>query len=423
MPPFERGSGSNAPFDLVYLFPGAAPPVAESLIRDSFSSTGLSRFFNSIRFIYAELDREMDHYVRENYLRPPSQFGLRSGPNSLFFHMMREAGPDYACLIQMETDCFPIRPGWLAGFARVEKSAPESWVIGSRYHGPKLPSQYRNHLNGNAIYRSGRADFQEFVSGFWEKRVEGVVKFQRPELAFDCAWEEYRNSWNGHPCRREIEEAIERYGDRFLNSPYIANMVGTLNYPATIPTIDQLTSDLPDTFIVHGSWLEPEIRQRTAYQPDESTFQGVEKSPAGQDNPAKNWIWIKGLDLSENAWFDGGHFVLSEFGSKISWRFGEKPVPLVQFDIGEGEALIIETYVVRPSTRILIRKLVQSIQDRQVPGTLWVLGLSAKLRGVDWDQFIGKALAGVRRCFPIRRFPVGDLFIGLIGGKVFAILR
>lgn len=229
--------------------------------------------------------------------------------------------------MQMETDCFPIKPGWLARLSEVEKSAPGSWVMGSHYHGPRLPSPYRHHLNGNAIYRSGSAGFRDFVFGFWEKRVEGVVKFQLPELAFDCAWEEYRRNWNGHPCRREVEVAIGRYGDRFLNVPFIANMIASLNYPGTTPTIEQLNRKLPDTFIVHGSWLEPEVRERTAFWPGDSMLPSSEKVTIGETDPGNQWIWIKGFSMSENAWFDGGDFILAEFDARISWRLGEEPFP------------------------------------------------------------------------------------------------
>lgn len=92
MPPVVDEARLETGVDLVYLFPGVEDAVTEALIRESFSDAGLSRFFASIRFVYAALDSERDHYVRENFLRPPNRFGLRSGPNTLFFHMMRELG-------------------------------------------------------------------------------------------------------------------------------------------------------------------------------------------------------------------------------------------------------------------------------------------------------------------------------------------
>ena len=161
--------------------------------------------------------------------------------------MIDHLAPSYDCILQMETDCVAIRSGWLNRFSEVEQANPESWVIGSHYHGPKLPEPWTNHLNGNSIIRSGSLEFQKFFASVWKRRVESVVKYQRPELAFDCAWVEYLNA---------VEESgkglgkTDPYEGRLQSHDLIANMTPGIAYPLNIPSVE-----VSDAKHIHHPWF------------------------------------------------------------------------------------------------------------------------------------------------------------------------
>lgn len=89
----------------------------------------------------------------------------------------------------------------------------------------------------------------------------------------------------------------------------------------------------------------------------------------------------------------------------------------------EGETLVVETFLQRPFPRILIRKWVRSIEERDLPGTVVVLALCGRLRGIDWEVPLRKALVKIRSLLPSGRFPGSDLIIALAGGKILTILR
>tara|TARA_R110000850_G_scaffold145753_9_gene267977 strand:+ start:252 stop:1691 length:1440 start_codon:yes stop_codon:yes gene_type:complete len=380
--PVSSGAGLESPVDLIYLFPGEFDGSVEERITDSFSRNHLEDYFSTLRLIFADLPPERNHYIRNPEARPPNAFGLKSGPNYLFFHLIQETASGYECVMQMETDCIPIRKGWLNEYLRVQRANSESWVIGSGYHGPKLPKPWTDHLNGNAIYRVSR-EFQDFFRDAWIIRTEGVVKFLRPEMAYDCAWEEYRNYDNGHSIRRQVHEDMAEFDRRFQVDPYIANMAPGLLYPKTIPTLEELKEELPNTYLVHGSWLLPIVRETLNVEPPAkiSSNSRVEESEV-----QPTWFWIKGFHLSENAWFEGGSFALHSVSAAISWKFGAPALPQLNITLEQGGPLKVEVKVVRRAASDAVWGFVRYFDSKGFRGKWFYLNLKKSLRAV-MDHF------------------------------------
>lgn len=383
--PFLPDDSAKAEFTLIYLFPECCDPALEKQISDSFEEYGLSRFFHGLRFVFAELDSEKNHYIRDPLPPPPNEFGLKSGPNYLFFHMIDHVAPDYDCILQMETDCVAIRSGWLNCFSEVEQSNPESWVIGSLYHGPKLPEPWTDHLNGNAIIRSGSPEFQKFFTSIWKRRVETVVKYQRPELAFDCAWVEYlyaiKESGN-------TPAETDSYNGRFQSHDLIANMTPGIAYPLSIPPLEDLKSQMKSTFIVHGSWLLPEIRRRCNQfsTNDKIAPQERNRSTVVANGPPENsdsWIWIKGFHASRRAWLEHNDFVLPTNNSSLSWRIDPSVLPSIHLTVLDQEPsqLIVQIFAYPRSRLRRARRLIEDFYSYGIRGTRLILaGLQRILR-------------------------------------------
>ena len=67
--PFLPEDSAKAKFTLVYLFPESHDITLEERITDSFEENNLSRFFQSIRLVFADLDAEKNHYIRDQRIR------------------------------------------------------------------------------------------------------------------------------------------------------------------------------------------------------------------------------------------------------------------------------------------------------------------------------------------------------------------
>ncbi len=121
--------------DLIYLFPERPPSSLVRSIHDSFRFENLERYFRSNRVESSNLSPDENHYIREPEAPPPNEHGLKSGPNSLFYHTVEKIGPAYHSIIQMETDCVPVREGWLRNLRDAVLEGDDTWVLGTRNPG------------------------------------------------------------------------------------------------------------------------------------------------------------------------------------------------------------------------------------------------------------------------------------------------
>ena len=71
---------------------------------------------------------------------------------------------NYDTFLLMETDCQPMTAGWLTGAAEcVATEMGHKWMMGGQYRGGgPIGTDYWRHINGNAFYRTGSAEFREF---------------------------------------------------------------------------------------------------------------------------------------------------------------------------------------------------------------------------------------------------------------------
>ena len=358
-------------FDLVYVLPEGKCEDFEEAVKNSFQEHRLGRFFAQVRFAYAELEPEKNFYIRESDARPVNEFGLRAGPNHQFFFMFEEVGFNYTGILQMEVDCIAIRSGWLDRLVGELEAHPDAWVVGSQYHGPSLPFPLTDHLNGNAIYRSGSKNLQDFYFEIWKRRTIEIVKYQRPEMAFDCAVFEYFES----------DQSEEDYENRFVVSDYIANMAPTLSYPRWKHSIRELSEDMPDTCIVHASWLLEEVKDKLGF--NEADWERV--FPSREVDWSKvRWIWIKGFRKSKDARFDGGSFSIESNRNKISWRLGSEVLPQIEIEIDEGE-LTVEVHRIKRSRLAWLKEWLRALEMSGVVGKNLILDFAMMARSLNLE--------------------------------------
>ena len=160
-------------------------------------------------------------------------YGSKSGPNKQFFESIKRIVNDGKqskenALILLEVDAIPIRMGWLTGLDEAIRNKGTFLIAGSRYQGKsKISSRINKHLNGNAIYGIGCADFEDFIQG-WDSLLRSVVKICH-WIAYDICFEWVINSNEIHA--REIainhSKVIELYKKTSIDiSGFIANISG-----------------------------------------------------------------------------------------------------------------------------------------------------------------------------------------------------
>lgn len=209
---------------LVFMFNNDSAKQHEAEIRARFDATQMTRFFSGIAFEYLGLEDDLDKYERD-YSKKVGDHGYKSGPNNQFFRTMYAAQNLGHYVFQMETDCVPLRAGWLSALRKHVASVPDFWVLGSAYHGVEVLSPaFKDHINGNAIYAVGDAGFQEFVKTFWEPRTHAMVKGNDKRLAYDCILEKvFTEQKDSDP---EVAKVIAAHGDMFRFTEYMLNISG-----------------------------------------------------------------------------------------------------------------------------------------------------------------------------------------------------
>lgn len=372
--------------DLIYLFPGEFDGVLVESISSSFNECALSKFFSCLRFEFAELPPSKNHYIRSTGAPPPNEYGLKSGPNYLFFHLIRIAAKEYQSALLLETDCIAVKSAWLDQAQEIAATSGDAWVMGSKYAGPRLLPPWTHHLNGNAIYQVGDGDFLSFFDEFLVPRIEDVVKYQRPELAFDCAWEEYKSNLGALSARQTVGQNVEAYDHRFQEVEFIKNLAPTPGFPRKIESLAKVTTEFPEAYLLHASWLLDEVKMEMGIEINHFTNPPTPPPPLG-------WIWIKGFRLTPGSWLEKERFYLTGKRDYLIWSFSPKGLPVVQFESDPNSSIRVELY----SAHI----------GKVIGGIHWITKRSklvGKLMGA-----IGDTLKRIRRWFPIRRRGVSFL--------------
>lgn len=236
---------------LVLVFNNTKSQPREAEIRAKFEASNLSRYFSRFDIDYLQLTGVTDAYQKD-YSKKVGTEGFKSGPNNQFFQTMQRARKFGHFILQMETDCAPLRAGWLTALQHLADSNPDSWVIGSRYHGAEeLDPAFRDHLNGNALYATGDPGFQTFLQTFWEPRCWDMVARVDRRLAYDCILEKiFTEQRDSDP---KVAAVLRDDGHRFQATTVLINASGKSDIAAVKDDFRRVYSDqFPDAVLLHN---------------------------------------------------------------------------------------------------------------------------------------------------------------------------
>ncbi|WP_093993412.1 hypothetical protein [Flavimaricola marinus] len=270
-PSLDSESDNNC--GLVFMFNKVIPDEVEFQIRNKFLETGMNRYFSYLKFEYLGLEGDDDKYERD-YSKKVGTQGFKSGPNNQFFLTMRRARGLGDCIFQMETDCVPLAANWLTNLRKEVARSGRFWVLGTRYFGTEtLAPEFKNHLNGNAVYATGDPEFCDFLDTFWEPRTRAMVRTVDKRLAYDCILEKvFVEQADSDP---EVAEVLQRHGTKFRQTGLILNISGKADLKDLSPFYRRDLQDrFPDACVLHNrtaqKWAATEAamaaRLRTASQ-------------------------------------------------------------------------------------------------------------------------------------------------------------
>lgn len=223
---------------------------AETITRE-FEDSGMGRYFSELRFEYLSLHGERDVYIRD-YKSAVGEAGFKAGPNSQFFGSLRATSKYGKYAFLMETDCLPVRRGWLSKLQQLVNTAEPFWVMGSAYRGTEvLGESHARHINGNAIYAVGDPQFQEFVSAFWEPQTWRLIRDEDKRLAYDCVLERL---FSGKSMNAgEVLSLWKQHAHKFRYTDYIQNISAKSDLEKYDGKLKEtLRHDSPYTFVLHN---------------------------------------------------------------------------------------------------------------------------------------------------------------------------
>ena len=162
--------------------------------------------------------------------------------------------------MQLELDCLPVEADWLDATQRVIDGGTRSWVIGTLFGGRNgMDRAFQNHLNGNALYKTGDPEFQTFLSNIW---LPSITKLSRhwPNLAYDCWW-----SLQGYLADaskgNSFWDLFQTYGSFFRYDPFIVNLlVEPSDAGEYITQFQRFASIGRSPVFFHGPAMKPLLR-------------------------------------------------------------------------------------------------------------------------------------------------------------------
>lgn len=304
--------------DLVYFFNCGQSDELTGIVQRISERTGIGKMFRTVRSEFADLDPEIDIYIREKTGIPPTEHGLLSGPNEMFFRLVLAMEKDYEAGFLMEVDCVPVKPGWCRRFVEVAKETTDPWVIGSRYHGWSwLPVPIQDHINGNAIYRFGDPAFQAFVEQVWIPRAHELIHWGYADLAYDCFPKLYENLNRGPLTRPDIRSEMAAVYGRFCESPFIVNLGGAEDDKTLYGDLETIKQEFSDAWIIHAAWLAK--REISLLSDPEFALEEKETGESADSGEAHETPdhFVKFVWVAEDSWMFGNRFSLGRKSGKI----------------------------------------------------------------------------------------------------------
>ena len=211
---------------------------------------GLTAFFSTCRITFLDIPPEIDHYIRST--ASTDDPCTKSGPNVFFLSTMAHC-MEYEYVLHVETDCLPVRPGWLDAAEReIERAGTQAWIIGPAYFGPSsLHSAYRMHINGNAIYQTGDPDFQSFLQGTFLDVLSQLLRSGFRDMAYDTALSVALHNIDSFP--EDLRKALYLALPRFNHSNFIRNIGGSRETAdPSLLDMKTLLGESDQTFMLHG---------------------------------------------------------------------------------------------------------------------------------------------------------------------------
>jgi len=249
----------EVPFtDLIFLFNSDIDDRTSQLIKEAYHSTkNVKKSFSSLVFKSAGLAGEDDVYSQA-YLNKSHQImmqmappgGYKAGPNNMFYYMCLNL-MEHEYILQMESDCFPVRPNWLGRAQEIVKNYPHHfWIMGSIYRGDSgLDYSFRTHINGNAFYAVGFQSFREFIAKNLKPFLDSYIRNTDARIAYDCGISLFfneKNSWR----------FLQKNFHKIVYTEYMQNYAGnSLLTGGDKHEVQNLINDFPDTFLLHGKLL------------------------------------------------------------------------------------------------------------------------------------------------------------------------
>ncbi|MCB5188971.1 hypothetical protein LG200_13255 [Methylobacillus caricis] len=241
--------------DLLFAFSGQHDAAIATRLRDAMGATRrLQHCFSLVDVHFIGLDASLDYYQRD-YSQPVTGKGFKSGPNEQFFTLMAMCRDMGEFIFYMESDCIPLQAGWLDQLIMLAASDQESWLIGSYYRGiAKLNPRFFQHLNGNALYRVGNAEFMAFVRDFWHPTLHHIIDSVDPRMAYDCVLSYIFT--DADPVQgNDAWQAFQQIGHRFRATGLIQNISASADTARDdIPQlVHHILQQHPETFLLHGN--------------------------------------------------------------------------------------------------------------------------------------------------------------------------
>ncbi len=222
----------------------------------------MRNFSEGVQFSYCALRPDEDLYQHTASAVEPPRKGFKSGPNTQIFRILEGFCAARKAVLVIEADCHPIHAGWLDA-AMAEMALPEFFLCGSAYMGQsRLAGWAMQHINGNAIYATGREGFKDFVSGWWRPHVESHAEFVDPFIAYDVLPQKFFSMVGYAECRDSFRDDYRRYGHRFIQTTLILNYGGGRDEVENSPTMEQLIERYPRCHLVHGRYLRTAVLAR-----------------------------------------------------------------------------------------------------------------------------------------------------------------
>lgn len=327
---------------LVFSFSSAPDPALEGPLREAFDAHPIVRqSFAGLEVLFLDLPPEKDLYVR-NPSGPVPPYGFKAGPNWMFYETMRRLRPEGGFVFLMETDCQPLVPNWLPRLEGLAARNSDAWVVGSPYCGASpLHWSIARHINGNALYHVGDAEYWEFLDGFFWDWMHDYIRSVDPNLAYDCAWEAFLN-------RAEMENVAHPHWmlsrgvfHRFRLTPGIVNIGGLAEQAGHyIWTRAQLLNRFPGAIIAHGPVAADHDHRRGQIS-------------LGRARP------VPGVEIG------GGWVEFAGTGQEVAWErsvwiaarsFEPGDVVTLRFAVGEASGMTVEASIRDTNGRLLDRR-------------------------------------------------------------------